>query len=211
MIGPSSSHTAGVVRIGRVAHMLLGTNPTQAEITFYNSFARTYEGHGSDRAVVAGLLGWETDDERIREALAIAQKEGLEVAFKAVNNASALHPNSIRIKATSPQGEVVVLGISRGGGLISIIEIDGYRCNFTAQRHTLMIAADDVKGSIAFIATVLSNDHCNIATMTVDRKAKNQTARLVIEMDSEMRPLTLQYIASQSWIHKVTHLPLIQM
>jgi L-serine dehydratase len=211
MIGPSSSHTAGVVRIGKVAHLLLGGNPSSAEITFYNSFARTYEGHGSDRAVAAGLLGMETDDERIREALSVAAQTPLDIQFKAVNNASALHPNTVRIKAKRDTRELSMLGISRGGGLISILEIDGYRCNFTAQRHTLVISADDVKGSIAFIATVLSNDAANIATMTVDRKAKNLSARLVIEMDSELRPLTLSYIQSQSWIHDLIHLPLIGM
>jgi L-serine dehydratase len=211
MIGPSSSHTAGVVRIGKVAHLLLGGSPSTAEVTFYNSFARTYEGHGSDRAVVAGLLGMETDDERIREAFVAADAAGLKIEFKAVNNASALHPNSVRIKAVRGDVEVSMLGISRGGGLISILEIDGYRCNFTAQRHTLVISADDIKGSIAFIATILSNDSANIATMTVDRKAKNQSARLVIEMDSELRPITMEYIASQSWIHKLLYLPLIGM
>lgn len=211
MIGPSSSHTAGVVRIGKVAHLLLGGSPSSAEITFYNSFARTYEGHGSDRAVVAGLLGMETDDERIREAFKAAAEAGLKVEFKAVNNASALHPNAVRIKARCGERELSMLGISRGGGLISVLEIDGYRCNFTAQRHTLVVEADDVKGSIAFIATVLSNDAANIATMTVDRKAKNQSARLVIEMDSELRPLTMEYIQSQHWIHGLTYLPLIGM
>lgn len=211
MIGPSSSHTAGVVRIGKVAHLLLGGSPSSAEITFYNSFARTYEGHGSDRAVVAGLLGMETDDERIREAFKAATEAGLKMEFKAVNNASALHPNAVRIKARRGERELSMLGISRGGGLISVLEIDGYRCNFTAQRHTLVIEADDIKGSIAFIATVLSNDAANIATMTVDRKAKNQSARLVIEMDSELRPLTMEYIQSQHWIHGLTYLPLIGM
>jgi L-serine dehydratase len=211
MIGPSSSHTAGVVRIGKVAHMLLGGSPGTAEVTFYNSFARTYEGHGSDRAVVAGLLGMETDDERIREAFRAADSAGFKVEFKAVNNASALHPNSVRIKARRGDQELSLLGISRGGGLISILELDGYRCNFTAQRHTLVISADDIKGSIAFIATILSNDSANIATMTVDRKAKNQSARLVIEMDSELRPITMEYIRSQVWIHDLIYLPLIGM
>lgn len=211
MIGPSSSHTAGVVRIGRVARMLFGEQPQEAEVVFYNSFARTYEGHGSDRAVVAGLLDMATDDERIRSALNVAAEAGLKVSFKAVNNASALHPNSVRIKIKSGEKELSMLGISRGGGLISILEIDGYRCNFTAQGHTLVVTANDVKGSIAFIATIVSNDHCNIATMTVDRRAKNQTAKLVIEMDSELRPLTLEYISSQTWIHNVNYLPLIQI
>lgn len=207
MIGPSSSHTAGVVRIGRVARMLLEVQPTQLTVTFYNSFARTYEGHGSDRAVLAGLLDMATDNARIRDAKNIATEAGLNYQFKAVTNASAMHPNTIRILASAGDRQTEVLGVSRGGGLISIIEIDGFRCNFTVQRHTLVVTAQDVKGTIAFVATVLSNDHCNIATMTVDRKAKNSTARLVIEMDSPPSPLTIEYLRSVSWVEKVTYLP----
>jgi L-serine dehydratase len=207
MIGPSSSHTAGVVRIGRVARMLLGRQPDLAAITFYNSFARTYEGHGSDRAVLAGLLDMATDDERIREAKQVATDAGLSYTFKAVNNASAMHPNTIRVVASAGEDQVEVVGVSRGGGLISIVEIDGFRCNFTVQRHTLVVSAKDVKGTIAFVATVLSNDDCNIATMTVDRKAKNLTARLVIEIDSPPQPLTIEYLRSVSWVQKVTYLP----
>jgi L-serine dehydratase len=207
MIGPSSSHTAGVVRIGRVARMLLERKPDQAAITFYNSFARTYEGHGSDRAVLAGLMDMATDDERIREAKAEATAAGIQYSFKAVNNASAMHPNTIRVVATADTQQVEVVGVSRGGGLISIVEIDGFKCNFTVQRHTLVVSAKDVKGTIAFVATVLSNDDCNIATMSVDRKAKNLTARLVIEIDSAPRPLTIDYLRSVSWVEKVTYLP----
>jgi L-serine dehydratase len=207
MIGPSSSHTAGVVRIGRVARMLLGQQPDAAAITFYNSFARTYEGHGSDRAVLAGLLDLATDDERIRDAKTLATSKGLDYKFKAVNNASAMHPNTIRVVASIKDEQTEILGVSRGGGLISIIEIDGFRCNFTVQRHTMVVTAQDVKGTIAFVATVLSNDDCNIATMTVDRKAKNMTARLVIEMDSAPSPLTIEYLRGVSWVDKVTYLP----
>lgn len=207
MIGPSSSHTAGVVRIGRVTRQLLEQQPGSAVVTFYNSFARTYEGHGSDRAIIAGLLDMATDDERIRDAKRIAQEVKMAIQFKAVNNASAMHPNTIRVVAQAGDDTTEVLGVSRGGGLISITEIDGFKCNFTAQRHTLVVAAQDVKGTIAFVATVLSNDGCNIATMSVDRKAKHQEARLVIEIDSGPRPLTIEYLRSVSWVKKVTYLP----
>lgn len=207
MIGPSSSHTAGVVRIGRVARQILGNQPQTAEITFYNSFARTYEGHGSDRAVMAGLMDMETDDERIRTAVDLAKEAGIDYKFRAVTNASALHPNTIRIKAVHGEDTVDLVGISRGGGLISIVELDGFRCNFTAQRHTLIVHAKDVKGSIAFVATMLSQDECNIATMTVDRVARNKSARLVVEIDSEVTDFTVQYMESRPWINRVTYLP----
>lgn len=207
MIGPSSSHTAGVVRIGRVARQILGAVPDAVQVTFYNSFARTYEGHGSDRAILAGLMDMATDDERIRDAKSLATETGMDYKFKAVNNASAMHPNTVRLVAHAGAQQTEVVGVSRGGGLISITEIDGFRCNFTAQRHTLIVAAQDTKGTIAFVATILSNDDCNIATMTVDRKAKNQMARLVIEIDSAPRPLTIEYLRSVHWIERVTYLP----
>jgi L-serine dehydratase len=100
MIGPSSSHTAGVVRIARAAVKLLGSSPDEAEITFYNSFARTYEGHGSDRAIIAGLLDFKTDDKRIKDSLTLAAEQGMNYRFKSIGNASTMHPNTIK----SPEG-----------------------------------------------------------------------------------------------------------
>lgn len=207
MIGPSSSHTAGVVRIGRVARRLLGGKPDQADIVFYNSFARTYEGHGSDRAIIAGLLDFKTDDKRIKEALEIAPTEGLRYTFKSVGNASALHPNTIRLTLKVGERTVEVLGESKGGGLINIAEVDGFKADFSASLHTLVITARDVKGSIAFISDVLAHDDCNIATMSVSRKGKNDLACLVIEMDSGLKPLTLEYLRSLNWIQEVIYIP----
>lgn len=207
MIGPSSSHTAGVVRIGRVARRLLGDTPEQADIIFYNSFARTYEGHGSDRAIVAGLLDYKTDDTRIKEALDIAASQGLKYTFKSIGNASTLHPNTIRLSLHKTGRVVEVVGESKGGGLINIAEVNGFKADFSASLHTLVITARDVKGSIAFISDVLAHDDCNIATMSVSRKGRNDVACLVIEMDSGLKPVTLQYLRSLSWIQEVIYIP----
>ena len=207
MIGPSSSHTAGVVRIGRVARRLLGDKPEQADIIFYNSFARTYEGHGSDRAIIAGLLDYKTDDKRIREALEIAPTEALKFTFRSIANASALHPNTIRLHLKKGDRAVEVLGESKGGGLINIAEFNGFKADFNASLHTLIITAHDVKGSIAFISDVLAHDDCNIATMSVSRKGKNDIACLVIEMDSGLKPVTLQYLRSLGWITEIIYIP----
>ena len=207
MIGPSSSHTAGVVRIGRVARRLLGATPEQADIVFYNSFARTYEGHGSDRAIIAGLLDFRTDDKRIKEALEIAPTQGLNYSFKSIGNASALHPNTIRLVLKKGERKVEVLGESKGGGLINIAEVDGFKADFSASLHTLVITARDVKGSVAFISDVLAHDDCNIATMSVSRKGKNDLAWLVIEMDSGLKPITLEYLRSLSWIVGLIYIP----
>jgi L-serine dehydratase len=211
MIGPSSSHTAGVVRIARAAIKLLGGVPDSADIIFYNSFARTYEGHGSDKAIIAGLLDFKTDDKRIKDSLELAKEKGLTYHFKSIGNASTMHPNTIRLNLKKGDREIEVLGESRGGGIINIAEVDGFKADFTANLHTVVIFADDVKGSIAFIANVLANDDCNIATMSVSRKGKHDEACLVIEMDSGLKAVTLEYLRSLSWVKEIIYIPDIDL
>lgn len=207
MIGPSSSHTAGVVRIARVSLRLLGGTPEEVDIIFYNSFARTYEGHGSDRAIIAGLLDFKTDDKRIKDSLELAKEKGLQYHFKSIGNASALHPNTIRLNLRRKDKKIEVVGESKGGGVINIAEVNGFKADFSASLHTLIIFAADVKGSIAFLASVLAHDDCNIATMSVSRKGKNDLACLVIEMDSGVKPVTLEYVRSLSWVKEVIYIP----
>jgi L-serine dehydratase len=209
MIGPSSSHTAGVVRIGLAAYKILGGQPDTAEITFYNSFARTYEGHGSDRAILAGLMNFQTDDKRIKDAIDLAAKANLKFIFKSIGNASTLHPNSVRLVLQKGDRKIEVLGESKGGGIINIAEVNGFKADFSANLHTAIIFADDVKGSIAFIASVLAHDDCNIATMSVSRKGKNDLACQVIEMDSGIKPVTFEYLRSLSWVNEVIYIPQI--
>jgi L-serine dehydratase len=209
MIGPSSSHTAGVLRIAKVAVKILGSIPEEAEITFYNSFARTYEGHGSDRAILAGLMDFDTDDKQIKDAIEIANKSGLKYHFKSVGNASTLHPNSIRLVISKGDRAIEVLGESKGGGVINIAEVNGFKADFSASLRTLIIFADDIRGSIAFIANVLAHDDCNIATMSVSRKGKNDLACQVIEMDSSIKPVTFEYLKSLSWVKEVINIPAI--
>ncbi len=207
MIGPSSSHTGGVVRIGRVTNRILGGMPIEATITFYNSFARTYEGHGSDRAILAGLMDYKTDDERIKESIKLAEEKGMIFKFRSIGSASTFHPNTVKVEAKTADTSVVVVGESRGGGVIRIKEVNGFDCNFTASSHTLIFEAEDTKGSIAFISNVLSHDDCNIATMTVSRDSKAGRACLILEMDSSLQDLTLDYLSNLSWVHKVINIP----
>jgi len=206
MIGPSSSHTAGVVKIGNVAHSILGCTPESAEILFYNSFARTFEGHGSDKAILAGLMGFLPDDERIRDAFNLAELQGLKYHFRSIGNASTLHPNSIKLVLSHGGNTIEVLGESLGGGVINIREVDGFTANFSGQTFTLILKAEDKKGTIAFVAEVIGHDDCNIATMTVSRKGKNDIACQFIEMDSPIAPLTLDYLKSLSWVHQLVYL-----
>lgn len=207
MIGPSSSHTAGVVRIGRAARNIFGEQPESVIITFYNSFARTYEGHGSDRAVVAGLMDFATDDERIKTALELAATIGLDVRYKSVGNASTMHPNTVAIEMASGKRKMKIVGESRGGGVIQIVNINGFNASFSTSLFTLIITAHDIKGSIAFMANVLSQADCNIASMTVSRKGKNDLACQIIEMDSAVNDVTLNYLSSLTFIEDIIYLP----
>jgi L-serine dehydratase len=211
MIGPSSSHTAGVVRIARAAIRVLGYIPVEAAITFYNSFARTYEGHGSDRAIIAGLMDFKTDDARIKDALAMAEEKPLQYTFKSIGNSSVHHPNTIRLQLKKGERSVEIVGESLGGGVINIAEVDGFVANFSAQNHTLIIKADDVSGAIAFISSVLAQEKINIATMSVSRKGKHDMACHVIEMDSGLQEITRQYLMSLPWIKQLIYIPDIDL
>ncbi|WP_291787942.1 L-serine ammonia-lyase, iron-sulfur-dependent subunit beta [Cecembia sp.] len=211
MIGPSSSHTAGVVRIARAAIRLLGAIPENATITFYNSFARTYEGHGSDKAILGGLLDLKTDDPGIRTSFDLAKEKGLEYTFKSIGNASIYHPNTIKLNLKVGEKKIEVIGESLGGGVINIAEVDGFNANFSAQLHTLIIKADDVSGAIAFISSVIAQEKTNIATMSVSRKGKNDLACHVIEMDSGIQPITIEYLKSLAWVKELIYIPDIDL
>ena len=211
MIGPSSSHTAGVVRIARAAIRVLGGIPEEASITFYNSFARTYEGHGSDRAILGGLMDFKTDDARIKNALEIAAEKGLSYKFKSIGNSSIHHPNTIKLNLRKGDRQIEVVGESLGGGVINIAEVDGFVANFSAQNHTLIIKAEDISGAIAFISSVIAQEKTNIATMSVSRKGKNDIACHVIEMDSGIREITTSYLKSLPWISQLIYIPDIDL
>lgn len=211
MIGPSSSHTAGVVRIARAAIRILGGIPDEALITFYNSFARTYEGHGSDRAILGGLMDFNTDEPKIKNALEIAAERGLNYKFKSIGNSSIHHPNTIKLNLKKGDKQIEVVGESLGGGVINIAELDGFTANFSAQNHTLIIKAGDISGAIAFISGVIAQEKTNIATMSVSRKGKNDVACHVIEMDSGIRDITTQYLKSLPWVTDLIYIPDIDL
>lgn len=211
MIGPSSSHTAGVVRIARAAIRVLEVIPDEAIITFFNSFARTYEGHGSDRAILGGLMDFKTDDARIKDALELAKEKPIHYTFKSIGNSSVHHPNTIKLVLKKGDRQVEIFGESLGGGVINISEIDGFVANFSAQNHTLIIKAEDVSGAIAFISSIIAQEKVNIATMSVSRKGKHDMACHVIEMDSGIKEITRQYLLSLPWIKELIYIPDIDL
>ena len=183
MSGPSSSHTAGAARIGRVARRLLGEDVAEARVGFCGSFARTWRGHGTDRAVVGGLMDVAADDARLRDSLDEAKRRGLSVTFEEIQLKGA-HPNTVRLRLRGVSGKrIEVTGASVGGGSIEIREIDGLSLRVTAQKHTLIIAHRDTPGIIARVSSLLAGAPVNIATMQVARSAAGGKAMTTMELD----------------------------
>ncbi|WP_040949923.1 L-serine ammonia-lyase, iron-sulfur-dependent subunit beta [Gorillibacterium massiliense] len=182
MIGPSSSHTAGAARLGRIARRILGDAPEEAEIVFFGSFASTYSGHGTDLAIVAGLLDCDTDDPRIRDSLSIADSAGMKVDLR-TSQKPAPHPNTAEILLKKGDRAVRITGCSIGGGNIEIINVNGFDVKFSADYPTLLIFHDDRRGMIADVTDVLRHADANIGYMEVDRKSRSGDALTVIETD----------------------------
>ena len=188
MIGPSSSHTAGAVRLGLMARKILGEEPVKAEINLHGSFARTYRGHGTDKALIGGILGFGPEDERIREALHIAKSRGLEFGFQTVNLEEA-HPNTAVIFLTGQSGRMArVTGASVGGGNIVISNIDGYNVELTGQYPALITIHHDCPGVITKVTQILAHAEVNIAFMRVSRQNRGETAMMIMELDEQPAP-----------------------
>ena len=184
MVGPSSSHTAGACRLGLIARNLVGGTPQTARVELHGSFARTGEGHGTDKAIAGGLMGFKPDDERIRHALEIADREGLAYSFEKTKlGEDEIHPNSVRITVERGDRTAVMFGSSLGAGRILVSEIDGFPVEVHGNYHTIVLVAEDVKGSVARIATILADDGVNIATLRLTRKERGGDAFMVIELD----------------------------
>lgn len=186
MIGPSSSHTAGAVRIGKYARSILGNIPVKAEIHFSGSFAKTYKGHGTDKAVIAGILGMDTDDARIRISMEIAKEEGLDFSFTEVDISDA-HPNTAEIILTDADGKTAsVQGASIGGGNIIINKINGTEVSISGKSDTLIIPHQDVPGMIAVVTNILAEHGVNIHGFSLCRDKKGGTAVMTIEIDGNI-------------------------
>ena len=179
MIGPSSSHTAGAVRLGRVAWKILGDKVVKADITLSGSFAQTYRGHGTDKALIAGVMGMDSDDERIRHSLQLAKEDGMEFAFHETEIPGA-HPNTARITVTGAQGASI------GGGNILITEINGMAVSFTGQYNTLLVLHYDKPGTIAAVTNFMAYSEVNIGNFRLSRPKKGGEAVMTIEVDGDV-------------------------
>ncbi len=200
MVGPSSSHTAGACRLGLLGRGLVSGTPHSALLQLHGSFARTGEGHGTDKALVAGLLGFRPDDDRIRTALQIAEKEGLDYRFEKITLSDSAHPNTVRM--TLEQGGITatLVGSSLGAGRVLVTEIDGYPVEISGNFHTIALVAEDRKGSIARITGILAEHEINIATLKLTRKQKGGDAFMVIECDESPGEGVRDEIRTLDWV-----------
>lgn len=207
MVGPSSSHTAGACRIGLLARALLGQAPVEALLELHGSFAKTGEGHGTDRALVGGLLGLLPDDPRLRDSLQLAAQIGLVCTFRHVQLRGAAHPNTVRLTLRDAAGGTAeVVGSSLGGGRVVLTELDGLPVQVSGEYDTLVVQAEDRRGTIGAIATALALSEVNIATLRLSRHSKGGLATHVYELD-ESPPdaclVALQQIAAVQRVRRL--------
>lgn len=209
MVGPSSSHTAGAVRIGYITRELLGKPPVYANILFCGSFAATGKGHGTDRAVVAGLLGMKPDDTRIPRSLEIAKEQGMEVTFGTITLRGE-HPNTALLTVRDGGDNIVeVMASSVGGGSIIVRQINGIDANFSADSPTLIISNTDLPGRVAHVSALISEMGVNIASMQLYRDTRGGCAVMIIGTDQQISRECIDGLKNLEGVLKVTYIDAI--
>ena len=207
MVGPSSSHTAGAARIGRVAGMLLDEKIQKADICLHGSFAMTGKGHGTDRAIVAGLMGWKVDDIRLPDSREAAKEAGIDLSFSTADMGE-IHPNSVKIELTGESGNKLEMTASSiGGGMIEVCEINGCPASFFCDLPTLIVDHRDNPGVVSEVTYALSNEQINIAKMQLYRGGhRGGKALLIIESDQTLEEKTLEKVSHLAYVTNVTYL-----
>lgn len=204
MIGPSSSHTAGAARIGYLARKMIGEDLVKAEFILYGSFARTYRGHGTDRALLGGIMGFSTDDMRIRRSFDIAKDKGLEYSFVPNETETEIHPNTVDIEMTGKSGrKMTIRGESLGGGKVRIVRINQVKVDFTGEYSAVIVIHQDKPGVVAHITKCLSDRNVNIAFMRLFRESKGHTAYSIVESDGRLPEDIDQSLRENENVHDV--------
>ena len=203
MIGPSSSHTAGAARLGKIARSIAGGDIAEVTFLLHGSFAKTYKGHGTDRALVAGILGMEPSDERLRNSLDIAKEMNIKFLFKEADLGD-VHPNTVRfIMRTVNNKYCEVMGSSIGGGSIQVIEVNDSEVDFTGIYETLIVTHKDTPGVINSVTSILYSENINVAFMRVFRNQKGQEATMIFEMDNRVNDEIIENIKKLELIYNV--------
>ena len=208
MVGPSSSHTAGAVRIGQVSRHLLGESVKEAKILLHGSFLATGKGHGTNMALVAGLMGMKPDDNRIPDSLNIAKERGMQVTF-GVSDLKEAHPNTAQLRLMGVTGrKLEVVGESIGGSRINIAKIDGIDTNFSGDYPTLVVHNIDQPGHVSEVTSMLAHKSVNIAAMQLYRSNRGGEAVMVVECDQEVPQEGIKWLEKAEGVVKVTYLSL---
>jgi L-serine dehydratase len=195
MVGPSSSHTAGTARLGRVAREILDEDPTTVRFFLHPPLAATYRGHGSDFALVGGAIGLNVDDPRIPEALRIAEQIGVEVEFHD-EDLGDVHPNTVRIEIEGKARKAEIVGSSIGGGVIEVFKINGFQARFKGDSPTLLLFYRDRPGMISEVTNIIAQEAINIASLSCSRKQRGKDAFMQIDVDSPISEEALRRIGS---------------
>ncbi|MGI6082289.1 MAG: L-serine ammonia-lyase, iron-sulfur-dependent subunit beta [Limnochordia bacterium] len=205
MVGPSSSHTAGAARIGMLARRVLGEPPGWAICTLYDSFALTGRGHGTDRALIGGLLGMESHDPRLIRSLEMAEEAGLKIEWEVGEESPTDHPNSVRLRLTGAVTGIStdIHAVSEGGGQVAIVMIDGFSVRLTGLYPALLVFHRDVAGVIAKVTSAVAAAGCNIARMEVARQSRGQKALMVMELDQSPGSEMVEEINNVSEVYRV--------
>lgn len=204
MVGPSSSHTAGAVRMGRMARSLLGQEPVKAEILLHGSFASTGEGHGTHQAIIAGLLGLSTDDPLVPRSFDLAAERGLTFTFGTATLRD-VHPNSALIRLEGAGGGILEVGASSpGGGRIKVFRVDGLDTSFSGELPTLVVHNSDQPGCVSQVTGALARRGLNVATLQLNRGGRGGSAVMVIECDQPIFEQAVEEIRTLSGILRVT-------
>jgi L-serine dehydratase len=185
MVGPSSSHTAGTARLGRVAREILDEDPVDVHFYLHPPLAATYRGHGSDFALVGGSIGLNVDDPRIPEAIRIAEQMGVDVTFSE-EDLGEVHPNTVRIEIRGKSRQTEIVGSSIGGGVIEVFQINGFQTRFKGDSPTLLLFYRDRPGMISEATRIIAEEGINIASLYCSRKQRGKDAFMQIDVDSPL-------------------------
>ena len=206
MIGPSSSHTAGAARIGLMCRSVAQGDISEVTFFLHGSFANTYKGHGTDRALVGGLLGMQTDDERIIHSLDIAKKDGIKVSFVKTDLGN-VHPNTVEAVMTNKNGETSsVVASSVGGGEINLVSVNGFHADLSGNYNAIIVRHKDKVGMISRITAIFEKNNMNIVSLSNNREEKGKTAITIIEMDGETNKEMLKDIARLEDVYSVSNI-----
>lgn len=211
MVGPSSSHTAGAVRLGRIARTILGTQPEDALIELHGSFAQTGQGHGTYQAIIAGLLDMPADDDRIPHSFGVAEEMGMAFRFEVAELGEDAHPNTARLTLQAGARTAKITGASVGGGMVNVSNIQGYAVDFGGEYDTLLVIAEDRRGTVNAVTGWLLDHDINVAFLRVGRRKRGGQAMMIIETDEPIPPNLVEALEDFSWVEWVRVVPKVEM